>query len=106
MGLVIGYLAVQSGHLVPCILFHAIHNTLAVSVGQMGERAVASAPDGLVARLLGGETPLVYHPASVAVCGACAAAILWRLHYVPYRRTAEEQLEEARQQQDRSLVGA
>jgi sodium transport system permease protein len=106
VGLVIGYLAVQTGHLVPCILFHAVHNTLALSVGQIGERAVASAPDGLLARLLGGETPLVYHPVSVALCGACAAAILWRLHYVPYRRTAEEQLEETRQRQDSSLVGA
>jgi sodium transport system permease protein len=106
VGLVIGYLAVQTGNLVPCILFHAIHNTLAVTVASLGAELEASAPGSLLAQFLGGEEPLVYHPMSVAVCGACALAILWRLHGVPYRRTPEEQLEEARQRQDSQLVGA
>jgi sodium transport system permease protein len=106
VGLVIGFLAVQTGHLLPCIVFHAIHNTLAVSVEQWGAQAEAADRDGVLARLLGGEAALVYHPVSVVACGLCAAAILWWLHNLSYRRTPEEQLEETRQRQDSPLVGA
>jgi hypothetical protein len=48
----------------------------------------------------------LYHPVTVVACGVGVAAILWTLHGVSYRRTAEEQLEEARQRRDSPLVGA
>jgi sodium transport system permease protein len=105
-GLVIGYLAVQTGNLVPCIVFHAIHNTLAVSVDRWGAMAKNADPDGFAARLLSGAKPLIYQPAAAAACGLCAAGIMWWLHSLSYRRTPEEQLEEARQRQDSPLVGA
>jgi sodium transport system permease protein len=105
-GLVIGFIAVQTGSLIPCIVFHAIHNGLAVSLPTWGAAAKAADPGGPLARLLGGDHPLIYHPAAVVACGVAAAAILWRLHGITYRRTPEEQLEEARQRQESSLVGA
>jgi sodium transport system permease protein len=105
-GMVIGYIAVQTGSLVPCIVFHAIHNGLAVSVEQLREWALASNPDGLIARMLGGEHPVIYQAPATIACAICAAGILWWLHTLSYRRTAEEQLEEARQRQGVPLVGA
>jgi sodium transport system permease protein len=105
VGLVIGYLAVQTGSLLPCILFHALHNGLQLAVPKLAS-AVQSDPASPLSRLFDGRDPLLYHPATVALCAVAAAAILWSLHGVTYRRTAEEQLEEARQRQDTSLAGA
>ncbi|MBN1395426.1 MAG: CPBP family intramembrane metalloprotease [Pirellulales bacterium] len=34
-GLVIGYLAVQTGSILPCMVFHAMHNTLALANGRL-----------------------------------------------------------------------
>jgi sodium transport system permease protein len=106
VGLVIGFIAVQTGNLIPCIVFHAIHNSLALSVPRWAESVQTSNQDGLLAHLLGGEQPLAYHPATVVACGVVASALLWWFHGLTYRRTAEEQLEETRQRQDSPLVGA
>jgi sodium transport system permease protein len=105
VGLVIGYLAVQTESLAPCIVYHAVHNGLQLVVPHWAENAAAN-PNSIWASLLREDGPLLYHPVTVATCGLGAAAILWGLHRVDYRRTAEEQLEEARQRQDTSLVGA
>jgi sodium transport system permease protein len=105
VGLVIGYLAVQTGNLVPCIVYHAIHNGLQLSVPYWAAEAARNSNSAWSA-LLGGDQPLAYHPATVAVCGLGVAAILWALHSVSYRRTREEQLEEARQRQDGALARA
>ncbi len=104
MGFVIGYVAVQTSSLWPCILLHAVHNSLGILV-QSAAESVQNNRESPLAFLLGGEEPLLYHPATVAACGMGVAAILWALHGVSYRRTAEEQLEEARQRQDSPQVG-
>ena len=91
VGLVIGYLAVQTGSIVPCMVFHLIHNSLAAVVpGWIQEHPTYN----------GMNTMALYHPTTVVVCGAAALWVLWRLHQLSYDRTAEEQLEEARQRQD------
>jgi sodium transport system permease protein len=105
MGVVIGYVAVQTGSLWPCVLLHALHNSLQVVISAAAKR-VQQDPDAPLAFLFRGDAPLLYHPATVVVCGIGAAAIMWGLHGVTYRRTAEEQLEEARQQRDAPLLGA
>jgi sodium transport system permease protein len=105
MGFVIGYVAVQTSSLWPCILLHAVHNSLGLLVQNIAE-SVQKNPRSPLGFLLGGEEPLLYHPITVAACGVGVAAILWGLHGVRYRRTAEEQLEEARQRRDSPLVGA
>jgi sodium transport system permease protein len=103
MGLVIGYVAVQTGSLWPCILLHAAHNSLQFCVQYMAEAAPEGSPAAL---LLGGDEPLLYHPGVLVGCAVVAAAIMWGLHGANYSRSAEEQLEEARQRQDSPLVGA
>jgi sodium transport system permease protein len=103
MGVVIGYVAVQSSSLWPCILLHGVHNSLQLVVQELAKRA-ADSPQAPLGRWLSGDNPLLYHPISVGLCTAIAAAILWSFHRETYRRTAEEQLEEARQRQDGALA--
>jgi sodium transport system permease protein len=105
MGLAIGYVAVQTGSLWPCILLHGLHNSVQLIMHSLAKMAENNAELPL-AFLLRGEEPPLYHGISVGFCAVGVAAIMWGLHGVKYRRTAEEQLEEARQLQDSPLVGA
>jgi sodium transport system permease protein len=102
MGMVIGYVAVQTESIWPCILLHTVHNSLQLSAHKLAQ-AVETNPESPLAFLWGGESPLVYRTPTVLICAAVAAAILWSLHGVRYSRTAEEQLEEARQRESRRL---
>jgi sodium transport system permease protein len=106
VGLAIGYLAVQTGSLVPCIVFHAIHNSLQLYVARRLAELNGANSQGWEGWLLGGEEPVIHGTAAVAICGVIAAGVLWSLRGAPYRPTEEEQLEEARQRQDASLAGA
>jgi sodium transport system permease protein len=96
VGVVIGYLAVQTSSIIPCMVFHLIHNSLAAVVPAW----IQEHP-----QYRGFSTEAIYHPATVAACGVAALFLLWRLQQAAYDRTAEEKLEEARQQQD-ALAGA
>lgn len=103
MGLIIGYVAVQTESLWPCILLHGLHNTLQVSVQKLALQAERQ-PGTWLAWMLGSaepnRDPRLYHPIVAVVCGLGVLAILWRLRGLKYHRTAEEQLEETRQRQD------
>ena len=105
MGMIIGYVAVQTESIWPCVLLHTVHNSLQLSAHKLAE-ATAANPDSPLKYLLGGESPLLYRWPTVAICGAVAAAILWGLHGVRHSLTAEEQLEEARQRRDSPALGA
>ena len=105
MGMIIGYVAVQTSSIWPCILLHTVHNSLQLSAHRIAE-LVQTNPDSPLAMLFSGEEPLLYRTPTVIVCAGVAAAILWSLHGVRYSRTAEEQLEEARQRKDSPLLGA
>jgi hypothetical protein len=86
-------------------LLHGLHNALQVLMHNLAKMAQNN-PEAPLAVLLRGDDPLLYHPVTVILCGALVAALMWGLHGERYRRTEEEQLEEARQQRDAPLVGA
>ncbi|RIK81445.1 MAG: CPBP family intramembrane metalloprotease domain-containing protein [Planctomycetota bacterium] len=103
MGVVIGYVAVQSGSLWPCILLHGLHNSLQLVMQHCAAAVQADAQHPL-AYILGGESPLLYRPLTVAACGLAALAMLWSFRGASYRPTREEQLETARQRGDAPLA--
>jgi sodium transport system permease protein len=105
LGIVIGYLAIHTGSLWPGVLFHAIHNGLLVSL-QRWTTTIEANPESPLGRLMAGESPLLYHPATVTGCVLAASVILWSLSGTTFQNTREEQIEEARQRQDTPLVGA
>ncbi|MCL6501351.1 MAG: ABC transporter permease subunit [Pirellulales bacterium] len=94
VGLVIGYLAVQSGSLLPAVCYHAVHNGLALFSSELAARA-AEAPllGWLVSRTPGGSC--VYNWPTVLAGFLAGCVLLAWLHRLPYARTEEEQLQEA-----------
>ena len=95
LGLVIGFIAVQTGSLLPAVVFHFVHNSLGVLLKPAGE--ALSDGDHWLHWLMRGESeggPL-YHWGVIAVGLAASAAILYWFHRLPYARTAEETLQEA-----------
>ncbi len=103
VGLVLGYLAVQTGSLLLCMLFHAIYNGLGLAVAEMIGSAGEQLSDSPIAWLLSGNDKIIFQPWVLVVAVLGAGAILWWLHRLPYQRTKEEQLEEAR---ERGLASA
>ncbi|MCI0492404.1 MAG: CPBP family glutamic-type intramembrane protease [Planctomycetes bacterium] len=99
VGLVIGYLAVQTGSLVPCILFHGTYNSLMLA----STHWPALADRWPVLRGLSSEAspsgPFIYSWPVVVLCGVLAAGLLGWFYRLPYQATKEEWLSDARARQ-------
>lgn len=105
IGVVIGFLAVQSGSLWTCIAYHFTHNGLQLLSANLGKLA-ADGRHPRLARWYAGENPLISDPGTLSICAACAIGLLWAFTRVSYRRTDEEQLQEARERGAGRLYGA
>jgi sodium transport system permease protein len=94
LGLLLGYLAIHSGSILPGILFHAVHNALAVSVGQVTAEMIEDWPlfEALLQPSGAGYT---YRWGVVALGAVGAVALLSWFGRQPYERTPEELLQEA-----------
>ena len=99
IGLLIGYLAVQTGSLIPCIIFHAIYNGLAITLGRLPDDFGEQYSLGW---LFSPEANEAINPAILICCLGGVTVLCWCLHRMPYQRTAEEQLHEVR---ERQMVG-
>ncbi len=105
VGLVIGFIAVQTSSLIPCMLFHAIFNSLTLVLAKIApefEKLVADYPWLEYVVRTDGEG--LFQLGFMIVCLFAASAVLWWLHRLPYRRTQEEKLQEALDHQQ--LAGA
>ena len=105
VGLVIGFLAVQTGSLVPCMIFHAIFNSLTLVTAKFAanfEQQVHDYP--LLGNILRTDGQGLFQPGMMVACFLGATAVLWWLHRLPYRRTQEEKRQEALDHQQ--LAGA
>lgn len=84
IGVVIGYVAIQSGSLLPGVAYHAVHNGLSVLIGRLGVETVESQP---VLRLIfepgqdAGE--LLYRGPVLIFAAAIAAGLVWWLTRLP-----------------------
>jgi sodium transport system permease protein len=93
-GVLLGYVAVQTGSLWPCIAFHAVHNSLglaAMRVAELGSPELLagwlyeSTPDGIIR----------YTWPVVAAAAFCAWLVAGWFKRLPYARTDEERMQEA-----------
>jgi sodium transport system permease protein len=98
LGAVIGYVAVQSGSLLPCILFHVAYNSLMFTTLRLPELADRFPQ---LAFLFHQPTPdqIVYNWPVIVVCSLAALVLLAWFHRLPYQATKEERLTEARARQ-------
>jgi sodium transport system permease protein len=104
VGVVIGFIAVQAGSLIPCVLFHATYNLLTLLPAKLAMETESREVFDRVPALgwlydpaHSGQGGFVYHWAVVAVGGAVAVAAAWWFHRLPCRFTPEERLAQARE---------
>jgi sodium transport system permease protein len=106
IGVVLGYIAVQTGSLLPGICFHATHNALALMPTWIGPEQMAKYPilDWMYAEH--SQETYLYSTPVVAAGLFLALVLLYWLHRLPYRRTPEEARQEAIARQSwQSLAG-
>jgi sodium transport system permease protein len=97
VGLVLGYIAVQTGSLLPGVVFHLAHNSLGVMLGRISAETIEAIP--WLRWLLGPSqsvaVPTSYHyPVLIGSCIFTFALLLW-FRRLPHARSAEEILQEA-----------
>ncbi len=105
LGLVIGYIAVQTGSLVPCLLFHMTYNGLGFATTLLPD--LAKQRPGL--SLLYHETApgqILYNWPVLVICGVAAILPLVWLLRLPYQATREEQIGDARSRQPHHSLAA
>ncbi len=93
-GILIGYIAVQTGSLLPGIVYHLAHNSLPLLMSKLDSTTIEHYP---WLALLGEQTSggFIYHTStSIIGAGAAILVLLW-FRSLPYKRTAEESLREA-----------
>ena len=104
LGLLIGFLAVQTGSLVPCMVFHAIYNGLALTAEKFVSGIRGNGIDeSSWSLLLRSDEASMFQPGVLVVCLVGVVGLCYWLQRIVYRRTEEEALQEIR---DRQLVGA
>lgn len=107
LGLVLGYVAVQTGSLIPSILFHATYNCLMLSVALVPQHVSKLAERWPAVKTLFAEISpdgLTYRMPVVIVSAVFAAGILFWFRRMPYQSTWEERLSDARALQSQQLA--
>jgi sodium transport system permease protein len=105
VGVVLGYVAVQTGSLVPCILFHLTYNGLMFGTAWLMDLS-RDWPSWAAPFHQPGPGEVVYHWPVVAICGLAALVPLRWFHRLPYQATREEEISEARARQPHHPLAA
>jgi sodium transport system permease protein len=95
VGLMLGYLAVQSGSILPGIVYHLVHNTSIIACKWASQSVFTEDP---ILKLIFEPTPdgsFVCTWQAIAVGGLLMVLILGWFRSLPYRRTPEESLQES-----------
>jgi len=96
LGLIVGYLAVQTGSLLPGILYHVTHNSLLVLTMTVNAELIAKYPVlGYVLRTAPDGEGYICNGPTVVAGTLLTIALLWWFRRLPYVKTAEESLEDA-----------
>ncbi len=95
LGAVLGYIAVQTGSILPCIVYHVMHNALGLATAWLTPERTQGHPlwDWLIAHST--EAGVSYQWPVVALGAAVALAILMWLSGKPHPLTREESLQDA-----------
>ena len=94
VGLVIGFVAVQTGSLWPAIAFHFTHNSLALLLSRVPDRWFESGIMHAIAYRTNDGGALYHWPLALAL-GVAAGLLLWWFQRLPHPQYAEESLQES-----------
>lgn len=99
LGLVIGYIAVQTGSLLPGMLYHVTHNSLMVLTLAVTSESLEKYPLlGYLMRKAPDGEGFIANGYTVVVAGLVAVVLLNWFRRLPYAKSPEESLQEAIQQ--------
>ena len=91
LGIVIGYVALQTRSLLTAVLFHVTHNGLSLIISmKVPELRESNSVIGLLFR--GDSEHVAYHPAMVVVGLGLGGALLYAISRLPYVQLEEERL--------------
>lgn len=94
IGVVIAYVAVQTGSILPCMFFHFVHNGMVWVLGMwLPQQAAGELSNPFFTLTNQGEWQ--YHFPAVVAGATVSAAILYWLHGRKYEKSAEEKLLDA-----------
>jgi sodium transport system permease protein len=104
MGVIIGYIAVQTGSLLPGVLFHMTHNGLGLLTTRLTADCLEQYP--VLTLLVNdiGQEGYMYRGYVIAAGGVAAVALLIWLRQLPYSKSDEESLQEAIEQHSMQAV--
>ncbi len=94
VGAVIGFIAVQSGNLLPCIAFHAAHNSLALLVSRITPEFY-NRSDWLQAIMSPVEGGYAYRWPTIVIAAGLSVVLLFWFQQLPYDKSEEEEICEA-----------
>jgi sodium transport system permease protein len=96
---------VQTGSLIPCVLFHMTYNGIGFASAMLPDVArERPSLDMLFHQMPSGE--VLYNWPVIAICAAAAILPLMWLQRLPYQATREEQIGEARARQPHHPLAA
>jgi sodium transport system permease protein len=96
IGIVIGYVAVKTGSLLPGMVYHAVHNGLSVMLGRLSPEVMENLPLLRLVLEPGAEPgEFIYRWPVALVALAVAGGLIWWLKGLPYQHSSEERLQEA-----------
>jgi sodium transport system permease protein len=105
VGVLIGYLAVQSGSILPGMVFHMIHNALLLTMARVSDHVTPKLLDrweGLEYLVWTSEGGMLFRWPVVVASALAALALLRWFHRLPYPKSPEEQDREALRQAART----
>jgi sodium transport system permease protein len=96
IGLVLGYIAVQSGSIFPCMAFHFTHNALTALGSRLLPALLKSWPEYSSWILVPMEKNVLdYRWEFIVLCGIAGMLLLFWFNRLPYIKTPEERLQDA-----------
>ena len=98
IGLVIGLIAVQSGSILPAMIFHLVHNSLTVLISRVAAETLDGWP--LLGYFMGPgeEGHLTFRWPAIVVSALLSLAVVVWFNRLPHAKTPEEELQEAIEQ--------
>lgn len=93
-GVVLGFIAVQTGSLLPCIVYHFLHNALAITAATVDEHIIAAWPALEWFFVEAGEGFAFRWWVAAAGSGMAILLLLWFAR-LPHQATREEELQKA-----------
>jgi sodium transport system permease protein len=95
VGVVLGYIAVQSGSIIPCMVFHCCHNALVVANSRIAPEAFPDWPLLRAFAIPGEEGGCLFTWRAIAAGAMAAFLLLAWFSRLPCKRSPEESLAEA-----------